>query len=408
MWNPHESDPATNHGLLPPDARVPSRFPTITADPTSLSYADQLLLYPLPMPQNTIPRPLTREESERVDTLSRLQFFLATAPTKWVQGDVLSAEASIQTQNPYETAQLSLPEPPRPSSSLLFSKTLFEGSPAYKKRRVRSRHGTSPLATDVREGSTGGTPSEYDVESESKERYSVTGRRARYSTAGYASTPDPPLQTRPELKSNGNSEERLYSCPYDFCRRPFRRLEHLKRHVRTHTRERPFDCTKCSRSFSRQDNLIQHLRTHEKSELGRGERTFTEGLGEMDPALNELYHSRPSTLPPDFPSNSMSMSMSPMPVQPYPQPIHSHSHSHSHSRYRSATPSQLGYGYPSTIPSYVDYIPQQQHFQQAPPQMYLDESQIPQEYQRYASGGSSIGFGEPEYENNTSWNNETA
>lgn len=63
-----------------------------------------------------------------------------------------------------------------------------------------------------------------------------------------------------------NGDDRVYECSFDFCRRKFKRLEHLKRHLRTHTQEKPFDCIKCSRSFSRQDNLVQHLRTHEKAD----------------------------------------------------------------------------------------------------------------------------------------------
>ncbi len=37
---------------------------------------------------------------------------------------------------------------PQPSTSHVFSRTIFEGSPAYKRRRVRSRQGTSPSVID--------------------------------------------------------------------------------------------------------------------------------------------------------------------------------------------------------------------------------------------------------------------
>nr|XP_031861867.1 uncharacterized protein CI109_002696 [Kwoniella shandongensis]KAA5528939.1 hypothetical protein CI109_002696 [Kwoniella shandongensis] len=65
-----------------------------------------------------------------------------------------------------------------------------------------------------------------------------------------------------------------FSCPLLSCGRLFKRLEHLKRHVRTHTQERPYECTRCSKRFSRSDNLTQHLKTHEK--VDRGERMKTE------------------------------------------------------------------------------------------------------------------------------------
>lgn len=48
-----------------------------------------------------------------------------------------------------------------------------------------------------------------------------------------------------------------HSCPIPSCGRLFKRLEHLKRHVRTHTQERPYVCNHCNKAFSRSDNLAQ-------------------------------------------------------------------------------------------------------------------------------------------------------
>ncbi|KAH9900553.1 STE like transcription factor-domain-containing protein [Xylariomycetidae sp. FL2044] len=56
----------------------------------------------------------------------------------------------------------------------------------------------------------------------------------------------------------GPYPQKSHSCPIPTCGRLFKRLEHLKRHVRTHTQERPYICPYCSKAFSRSDNLAQY------------------------------------------------------------------------------------------------------------------------------------------------------
>ncbi|KAK3375125.1 STE like transcription factor-domain-containing protein [Podospora didyma] len=64
----------------------------------------------------------------------------------------------------------------------------------------------------------------------------------------------------------GPYPQKSHSCPIPTCGRLFKRLEHLKRHVRTHTQERPYICPYCSKAFSRSDNLAQHKRTHDRGD----------------------------------------------------------------------------------------------------------------------------------------------
>lgn len=42
------------------------------------------------------------------------------------------------------------------------------------------------------------------------------------------------------MSSDGSRKLKAYVCPLYSCQRLFKRLEHLKRHVRMHTMERPY------------------------------------------------------------------------------------------------------------------------------------------------------------------------
>ncbi|KAF2166169.1 hypothetical protein M409DRAFT_36749, partial [Zasmidium cellare ATCC 36951] len=46
----------------------------------------------------------------------------------------------------------------------------------------------------------------------------------------------------------------------EYCGNTYSKREHYQRHVRTHTRERPYSCDLCSATFSRKDTLHRHAR----------------------------------------------------------------------------------------------------------------------------------------------------
>ncbi|GJJ77745.1 hypothetical protein EMPS_10104 [Entomortierella parvispora] len=78
----------------------------------------------------------------------------------------------------------------------------------------------------------------------------------------------------------------VYQCQFNDCHRPFRRQEHLKRHIRSvHTLEKPFGCPidSCTRRFSRSDNLNQHIRIHRHD-------VSDQGLAPQAPPITFAYH----------------------------------------------------------------------------------------------------------------------
>lgn len=150
--------------------------------------------------------------------------------------------------------------------------SIFEGSPSYKQRRRRANSCTSLNVNNV-DNSNGGN--------------GLNSPPARTNAAPY------------QIKT--------YTCPLPTCGRLFKRLEHLKRHVRTHTMERPYSCTVCGKRFSRSDNLAQHRKTHERglnnSPTPSDDGTNSSDIGYDDSVNNnnDCYYETTSPITADLP-----------------------------------------------------------------------------------------------------------
>ncbi|KAG0050825.1 hypothetical protein BGZ83_004410 [Gryganskiella cystojenkinii] len=90
------------------------------------------------------------------------------------------------------------------------------------------------------------------------------------------------------------SSPKTFQCTgYPGCNMVFTRSEHLARHERKHTGEKPYKCivANCPRTFSRYDNMIQHTQTH-------GDRSKRDSLasGPAAAAVSSASQSRSSSV----------------------------------------------------------------------------------------------------------------
>jgi hypothetical protein len=77
-------------------------------------------------------------------------------------------------------------------------------------------------------------------------------------TSPKSSSPNNNGPSNPNLLPPKIDKPRPHICAT--CTRSFARLEHLRRHERSHMKEKPFECLECSRRFARQDDCLRHQR----------------------------------------------------------------------------------------------------------------------------------------------------
>ena len=140
--------------------------------------------------------------------------------------------------------------------------------------------------------------------------------------------PNPDSATLPSYSHGTDSSgpgspitSKAFVCPLFCCGRLFKRMEHLKRHLRTHTLERPYQCDRCMKRFSRSDNLNQHLRIHFRTDgddASSGEFGASDGDAESQ-GMDEADFPLSSSLP--FPNGLPNMDICEVEVEGHLQDI---------------------------------------------------------------------------------------
>jgi hypothetical protein len=85
-------------------------------------------------------------------------------------------------------------------------------------------------------------------------------------TAAAAAAGDPTfyLTSSPPAAAAGSGKERRYACTFEGCSYCAVESHHLKRHLRTHSGERPYACSLCSYTAAEQGTLTRHLSRHSR------------------------------------------------------------------------------------------------------------------------------------------------
>ncbi|KAE9380896.1 hypothetical protein N431DRAFT_396177, partial [Stipitochalara longipes BDJ] len=126
------------------------------------------------------------------------------------------------------------------------------------------------------------------------------------AASSHSASPHPSLDG--ELRQPGFEEpysisgvgRRHRQCP--FCPRAFSKHEHLARHLRSHTKEKPFECSICDKRFGRHDTLLRHVRSHSATRRNKSAKQIinTRSVDVVSPTpqdSGELSHiSRPGIL----------------------------------------------------------------------------------------------------------------
>lgn len=209
-----------------PDPRPPSEEPDSTLTPTRHTHGPLGSVQVLSVQTEASPDPglLPDPQTESVSSRSTLRPLSGPAPKEEPQVSVL-APFLIKAE----------PEEPK-----LTRPKVQTDSPSQEQLRTRT--------VVVRAGShSNKTSCQVQVSADD-----VSGRRCLRCGETF--------RCSKALQLHLEQQKKTYAC--EWCCKSFAQSADLRRHLRTHTGERPHRCTFCSKSFSQRGNLRRHLRIH--------------------------------------------------------------------------------------------------------------------------------------------------